>query len=346
MAEQNHTRSVHPVSFSRTIKEELAEQFGTARHCQIAELAALISADGSVAVRRNGNLALAVESENRLVVRKADALIRRAFHTVPETGISVSGEQHRSRICTAAVPDSDQASRILMGVKYLTRSGVLRETELPVSGVLLRSSCCRRAFLRGAFLASGSVSDPNRSYHLEIVCGNREKAEQIQEMMRSFSVDARTVVRKGLFVVYVKESDGISDFFSLTGAYRGLMQMENIRILHGISGSVNRSVNCETANLAKTVEASVEQIRCIEKIRDTIGLSELSPQLREMAEVRLENPDAPLKDLGGLLNPPVGKSGVNHRLRRLKQIAEDIDSGSFPGKPETGERDGDGGFRK
>lgn len=317
-----------PPSFSQTIKEELAEQFGTARHCQIAELAALISFCGSVIVRENGKIAFAAESENLLAIRKICSLIRRAYHIMPETGISVSGEKHRNRICTVVVPDSEPASRILMGVKYLSRGGVVRETELPVSAVLLRSSCCRRAFLRGAFLAAGSVNDPSRSYHLEIVCAGEDKAQQVQEMMRSFSIEARIVVRKGTYVVYVKESDGISDFFNLTGAHQGLMQMENIRILHGISGSVNRSVNCETANLAKTVEASVEQIRCIETIRDTIGLSELSPPLQQMAEVRLENPDAPLKALGALLDPPVGKSGVNHRLRRLKQIAEDIRSGN------------------
>ena len=310
------------MSFSSEIKEELMEETGSARHCQLAELSALVSACGSFSIRPNRRLFLLVQSENRLVVRKAFALIRRAFDTVPE--VSVMGSGRRGRLYTLAVTDAEQANRILKGLKLLTERGALRDPELAVNGLMLQSTCCKRAFLRGAFIGSGSVSDPHKSYHLEIVCINPEKAEQLRDAAATFGIDARIVLRKRSYVVYVKESEGIADFLNVIGAHRGLMEMENIRILREISGHVNRSVNCETANLGKTVSAAVEQIRAIEKIRNTVGLDTLPAPLLEMAAVRLENPDTSLKDLGNLLDPPVGKSGVNHRLRKLKQIADEL----------------------
>ena len=312
------------MSFSQEIKEELSRQFPAARHCQLAELAAIISACGAVSVRKNHRLVLLLESENILVIRKAGTLIRKLFRFSPEYRMYVSGEQKKNRIYSLAVPDPEQTARVLKAVKYLTERGVLRELSLPVNGILLHSSCCRRAFIRGAFLAAGSVSNPEKSYHLEIVCTEEDKAEQIREAVCSFDVDARVVQRKQAFVVYVKESDGISDIFNVMEAHQGLMKMENIRILRGISGKLNRSVNCETANLNKTVAASVNQTRSIEIIRDTIGLAALPAPLRQMAEVRLSYPDTPLAELGKLMDPPVGKSGVNHRLRKLKQIAEEL----------------------
>ena len=311
------------MSFSQEIKEECSRQMPPARHCQLAELAAIISSCGSVSVRRQKRLFLILLSENQHLIRKADKLIRAAFRTVPECSVLMSGNQ-KTPSYLLAVTDSGQAARILKAVKYLTEGGVLRELSLPVNGVLLRSTCCRRAFLRGAFLASGSVSDPRKSYHLEFVCSDREKAEQIREAINSFDIDARVIRRKQNVITYVKESDGISDLFNVMEAHQGLMNMENIRILRGISGNVNRSVNCETANLNKTVSAAVDQIRSIEKLKNTIGLDVLPEPLRQMAEVRLEYPDTPLKDLGAYLDPPVGKSGVNHRLRKLKQMADEL----------------------
>ena len=312
------------MSFSSEIKLELVHQTGNARHCQLAELAALVSSCGQFSIRRGGRLFLLVQSENLLVVRKAAILIRRAFGTQPEVSVLGNGDWKKGRLYTLALLDPEQVNRVLRALKMLSSRGALRDPELPVNGILLQSTCCRRAFLRGAFIGTGSLSDPRKSYHLEIVCAFPEKAEQIRDVIRSFEIDARIVPRKKAFVVYVKESDGIADFLNVTEAHQGLMNLENIRILRGISGNVNRSVNCETANLNKTVSAAVEQIRCIEKIQAAGGFSTLPQSLREMAQVRLDNPDTPLKDLGLLLDPPVGKSGVNHRLRRLVEIAENL----------------------
>lgn len=186
--------------------------------------------------------------------------------------------------------------------------------------------CCKRAFLRGAFLCIGSISDPEKSNHLEFVCTNEESAELLKKYMTEFDIAAKTVRRKKYYVVYLKDGEEIVDLLNVMGAHVSLMEFENQRILKEISNSVNRRVNCETANIAKTVNAATKQVEDIILIRDTCGFGGLPQNLREMAEVRIDYPEASLKELGSYLDPPVGKSGVNHRLRRLSEIAEKLRS--------------------
>lgn len=312
------------MSFSLRAKEELEKHKSSARHCQIAELAAIISALGRISVRLDGRLFLVIQSESPMVARKAAVLLQKGFQIKPDVSVMGSGDWKKSHVYTLALRRHEEVSRVLQATKFLQENGVLRDLELPVDNRVIQSACCRRAFLRGAFLSSGSISNPQKSYHFEIVCGNEEKAGQIRKVMVSFEVDAKIVLRKKYHVVYVKESDGIADLLNIMEAHLSLMELENIRILRGISGSVNRKVNCETANLNKTVSAAVEQVRDIRLIEEKRGLDSLPDGLREMAYVRLEHPDMPLKELGGLLDPPVGKSGVNHRLRKLKAIAEEL----------------------
>lgn len=312
------------MSFSVDVKEELSRQLSSARHCQLAELSAIISACGQYSVRPHGRLFLVLQSENLLVMRKAGALLRKTFRIQPDVSVIGSGDWKKSRVYTMAIRDHGSVVRVLQATKFLQENGALMDLELPVSTLLLRSDCCRRAFVRGAFLGMGSISNPEKSYHFEIVCGNSEKAAALRDLIRGFDIDAKIVMRKKYHVVYVKESDGISDLLNLMEAHINLMNLENIRILRGISGNVNRKVNCETANLNKTVSAAVEQVKDIELIQEKMGLDQLPLPLQEMALVRLEYPDTPLKELGTLLDPPVGKSGVNHRLRKLKAIAEEL----------------------
>lgn len=312
------------MSFSYDVKEELVRQVGAARHCQIAELAALISGCGEIGIQTNGNLVLIIRSENMLVVEKACILVKKAFRITAEVSVFGNGDWKKGRLYTMAVPAAGETGRILNAVKYLSSEGVVRELEMPVRRMLLNSTCCKRAFLRGAFLSTGSISDPEKYYHFEIVCANEEKALQLQEVIRSFNVDAKIVERKKSYVVYVKESEGISDLLNIMEAHNSMMNLENVRIYRGIKGDVNRTTNCDTANAKKMASASLQQVMDIEKIQKTIGFSSLPEPLRQMAQIRLEHPDVPLKELGQYLDPPVGKSGVNHRLRRLKEIAEKL----------------------
>lgn len=222
------------------------------------------------------------------------------------------------------IREHEDALRVLHAVKLLDEHGEVGENLNVVQNVVIQQSCCRRAFIRGAFLASGSLSDPEKFYHFEIVCATEEKAKQLQGIIATFDLEAKIVKRKRYYIVYIKEGSQIVDILNVMEAPVALMELENIRILKDMRNSVNRQVNCETANINKTVSAAVKQIEDIEYIRDTIGLENLPENLEEIARERVERPEATLKELGEALDPPVGKSGVNHRLRKLCDIAEQL----------------------
>ncbi len=288
------------MSFSSEVKEELAKQVSPARHCRMAELAALMSFCGQYGRDEEGRYTIGFQTENEAVVRKCFTLLRKTFNI--ENGSMLSEEQMQDFYGKFGDPDK------------------------PVSPLLIKSSCCQRAFLRGAFLGAGSISDPKKGYHMEFVCQNKEKASQIRDLIQGFDIEAKIVVRKKYYVVYLKEGAGIVDLLNVMEAHVALMDLENLRILKEMRNSINRRVNCETANISKTVNAAARQIEEIEYLRDHYGFKNLPDSLREMAEIRLEYPDAPLKELGEYLDPPVGKSGVNHRLRKLSELAEKIRS--------------------
>ena len=207
--------------------------------------------------------------------------------------------------------------RILQAVKY-------EEKSLCVNPLVIKSLCCKRAFLRGAFLGIGSMSNPEKGYHLEFVCENDEQAMQIQGALADFDIEGKVVQRKRYLVVYIKESEGIVELLNVMGAHQSLMSLENLRILKDMRNKVNRRVNCETANINKTVSAAVKQVEDIEYIDKHKGLRFLDQGLQDIARLRLEHPEATLKELGDMLEPPVGKSGVNHRLKKIGRIAEEI----------------------
>ena len=188
----------------------------------------------------------------------------------------------------------------------------------------MQKDCCKKSFIRGAFIAAGSISDPNKFYHYEIVCDYEEDAECLKDMLCFFKLDAKITQRKNSYIVYMKEGSYITDALNLMGAYVSQMDLYNVMILKEMRNDVNRKVNCETANLNKTISAAVKQTRDIEYIRDTVGLSSLKEGLYQVAKIRLEHQDMNLKDIGALLDPPVGKSGVNHRLRKISELADEI----------------------
>ena len=220
--------------------------------------------------------------------------------------------------------EHEDALRVLQASKLLDSYGEIAEDLSLIHNVVVQNVCCKRAFIRGAFLSAGSISDPEKFYHFEITCASMRKAKQLQGLMASFDIEARIVLRKRYFVVYVKEGSQIAELLQIMEAPVALMELENIRIVKEMRNSVNRQVNCETANINKTVSAAVKQMEDIRYIQDTIGLESLPENLQEMARVRLERPEATLKELGEALEPPVGKSGVNHRLRKLSLMAEDL----------------------
>lgn len=296
------------MSFSSDVKKELTGLSKGARHCVIAEMAAIFGMCGAVSQDGEG-LVMELRTENPYARDRFSYLLRSAFGAgLGEDGRTVGG--------------SAQQVRSIAGALHLTDSkGAIADRPELADGMLAMNSCCRRSFLRGAFIAGGSISDPEKSYHMEFVCSAPEKAQQIRAMTAFFDIDAKTVKRKKYNVVYIKEGDQIVDMLAVMGAGRSLMELENVRIIRGMRGTVNRKVNCETANINKTVSAAVEQIDDILFLQDSYGLDRLPDDLRQVAYARLEHPDATLKELGESLDPPVGKSGVNHRMRKLKGYA-------------------------
>ena len=311
------------MSFSGNVKEELSEHWSSARHCQIAELAAILGLCGSIIINSRNEYRVKVHTENKAVARKVFTLIKKTFNI--ESDISIRRNiQKQSVSYSVVVKQHQDALRVLQAVKLIDEHLDGFEEVRIVNPIVVQQTCCKRAFIRGAFLAAGSMSDPKKAYHFEIVCAAEPMAEKIRELMSSFSMDAKIVQRKKSYVVYLKEGSQIVDILNIMEAHVSLMELENVRILKEMRNTVNRKVNCETANLNKTVSAAVKQLEDITYLRDTIGLEKLSEGLEEVALARLSHPDASLKELGALLSPPVGKSGVNHRLRKLGDLAEKV----------------------
>lgn len=291
------------MSFSGEVKRELEKVEPQARHCRIAELAGL---SGSLGLAWDGPFTF--QTENEQAARKIFTLLQKAYNI--ETGLSVSarngGQKQSFRI---ALEDEIKIRDIHKAVRH---------------PMLLAKDCCKQAFLRGVFIGSGSISAPEKYYHLEVVCAERAFADQVCGVMHDMGLDGKIVPRKKTFVVYIKEADQIVTMLGEMGAGYSLMNLENVRILREMKGSINRRVNCETANIGRTAAMCARQIRDIEYIRDHGGLSQLKPRLLEVAEARLMYREESLGELGKLLAAPIGKSGVNHRLQQISAIAEEL----------------------
>ncbi len=314
------------MSFSSDVKKELSQLTDGGKHCKTAELAAVITLCQGVTVLVSDRLALRIHTENKYVALESERLLREVFAITAQTGIRLYA---KSRVYCVAVTGHADTQQVLRACSLICDgpSGELIDVGEQLSlaeNSILRRNCCRRAYLKGAFLAAGAISDPRRFYHFEIACPSMEKAQLLQDICAQFDLDARIIPRKSQYVLYLKEGTQIVDVLGVMGAVRSLMDLENIRILREISNDVNRRVNCETANIGRTVDAAMRQIQDIEYIRDKAGLSSLPEPLRQMAQIRLENMDLSLKDLGAMMDPPIGKSGVNHRLAKLSSIAQKL----------------------
>jgi len=306
------------MSFSAEVKEELSRQYGSDRHCLVAELTAIITLCGRIQITERNDYRLWIHTENFSVARKFFTLLKKTFNIESE----VSVRKGQNYMYTVLVKNREQAAKVLQAAKLLDEAGDIREDLSLVSNLVVQNYCCKRAFLRGAFLATGSISDPEKGYHYEIVAQTEEKAEQLKSIINSFGLDAKVTARKNHFLAYLKEGGQLVDILNVMEAHQALMELENVRILKEMRNSVNRQVNCETANINKTVAAAAKQVEDIAYIRDHGGFSSLPEGLAEIAELRLEHPEASLKELGDMLGSPIGKSGVNHRLKKLSMIAD------------------------
>lgn len=311
------------MSFSSKVKGELSLHFGNGRHCEIAEIAAYVNIYGQIAVF-GGNFCLKIQTENDYAVKKCFTLLRNTFNMIADVSVRISGQKRQTKVYTLLVRD---AVAILQATGILTIEKEQKKLKKRIYPPVVSSICCRRAYIRGAFISVGSVNDPEKNYHLEFVLADLSAAEQLRDLINAFGLDAKVVERKEHYIVYLKEGEQIVDLLNIMEAPLALIDLENVRIVKEMRNDINRKVNCETANLNKVVGAAVKQLEDINYIEETIGLARLPEQLAEVARVRLEYPDRSLKELGSFLMTPVGKSGVNHRLRKISSIAEALREG-------------------
>lgn len=308
------------MSFSSKAKNDLARLTSENRCCHLAELSGLLRVSGSLQPGVGGVGALIV-TENAAVARLIFTLFKKSFGVHAEVLASSGKALNKGHSYTVRLP---QVEEMLKQLEILEEGADGLAIFEGVPERLLVKECCRRAYLRGIFLGSGSVSDPEKAYHLEFVTHDPVYAEALKDLVNSYDLNAKTVSRKQNTVVYLKEGDQIVDMLNIIGAHSALLAFEDVRILKQMRNDVNRIVNCETANLNKTVDTAVRQIQAIETISGTIGLEGLPDALAEIARMRLAHTDLSLTELGALLSPPVSKSGVNHRLKKLERIAQTI----------------------
>ncbi len=309
------------MSFSGEVKKELCEQISPARHCRLAEISAIIAFCGKIVVDKDQTHILKLQTESTILTKKIFVLLKQVFGISAElTTRSISAKKNLYELVLTAT----ETVSVLAACKLTAAGEEKNVCPLKVEPTIVTKSCCRRSFIRGTFLAAGSVSNPNKAYHFEIVVSQEDNGELLCEVMRSFQIDAKMIARKYHYVVYVKEGSQIVDLLNVMEAHVALMEFENVRILKDMRNTINRKVNCEAANINKTVKAASRQVEDILYIKEKVGLATLAEGLEEIALLRIEYPEASLKELGEMLNPPVGKSGVNHRLKKLSEIAEGL----------------------
>lgn len=306
------------MSFTSEVKKELTLLEVHPVHAR-AELAAFVRLNGTVGLKKNA-LNLSIQTENAGTARRIYTLIKK--HFVVESEILVRRKLKLKKNNVYIIRLHQGAEEVLSSLG-LVENGNLHNR---VPRWIFDDQQQMRSYLRGAFLATGSVNSPETSrYHLEIRSTYQEHNDDLLEIMNRFDLNARSLSRRNSYIVYLKESERISDFLAVIGASASVLKFEDTRIVRDMRNSVNRLVNCENANLNKTVDAATQQIINIELINSVIGIDHLPEKLQEMAYLRLEQPEASMKELGEMMpSGPISKSGVNHRIRKLNDMADNL----------------------
>jgi DNA-binding protein WhiA len=296
----------------------------TNRETSSAELSAMIHMGGTLRFEGLKRMTFQIRTENPAIARYAFKLIKSLYKVDVEVRTIKSKQFKNRNQYIVKVVSAEESMSILMDLGIIKDIDGYTTLSFEIPKRFIQEREPLKAYLRGAFLGAGSISDPEKAYHMEFVTSSQEYAKELMSLVNSFDLSSKMIQRKNSYVVYLKDSEQIVTLLSAIGAHGALLDIENIRIMKGMRNNVNRIVNCETANLTKTVEAAWKQVESIEKIKNKIGLDKLPPNLREIAELRLNNQEASLKELGEMMNPPMGKSGVNHRLKKIEDIAQGL----------------------
>ena len=308
------------MSFNSDVKEELARIGPTCSHCERALLAALIRIEGTLFISGHGRYRLEVVTDAPSVARLSWRLLHEGYQLRTELTTRRS-VLHKTPNYLIDVPAQDGLNEALADMGVI-RDGAL---QLGVAPDLIAKQCCAAAYLRGAFLGSGFVSDPRGDFHFEITVESGDMADDLVEIMRDKGIRARAMQRRSSYIVYLKSGEAILEFLAFVGAHQSALAMENARVVKSVRNDVNRQTNAEVANQKKAAAASVDQIYAMRSVLEHYGSDCLSPALREIIRLRVAHPDATLKELGDYADPPLSKSAVYHRIRRIEQMARDLD---------------------
>ncbi|WP_010676561.1 DNA-binding protein WhiA [Bacillus timonensis] len=311
------------MSFASETKKELTN-LEIKDCCAKAELSALIRMNGALSFS-NKKIVVDIQTENAAIARRIYILLKKCYNVGVELLVRKKMRLKKNNVYIVRL--IEDAKDILEDLKIFEGFSLRQE----ISSELVAKKCCKRSYLRGAFLAGGSVNNPETSsYHLEIFSLYKEHNDSLCELMNVFELNAKTLERKKGFITYLKEAEKITEFLNVIGAHQALLRFEDVRIVRDMRNSVNRLVNCETANLNKTIGASIRQVENIRYIDETVGLGILPDKLREIAELRIAYQDVTLKELGEMVSSgQISKSGINHRLRKIDEIADKLRAGQF-----------------
>lgn len=302
------------MSFAEDVKNELCQYKNETELSAKIEASCLLRMGGSILLGRRGSVGIRLATANNAVARRVLFVLRTYFSLQTSVVIRRGLNLRKKNMYTLTVEPTEEGRAALEEL-------ALWPVEAVIPDSWLKTMEDRRAFLRGAFLGGGSVNRPQSDYHLEFMTANPAFGEQLIRVLRMFRITARMTERKEDYVVYLKEGDSVTGCLQIMGATSALLEFENVRVVKDMRNQVNRQVNCETANLQKTVNAAVRQLASIRIIERHGALKDLPPKLLEIAQVRLDNPDASLQDLMEALRGRLSKSGISHRFRKLEQLA-------------------------
>ncbi|MBQ6348830.1 MAG: DNA-binding protein WhiA [Clostridia bacterium] len=307
------------MSFASDVRGELARTPMEDACCARSELTGALLCANAITWRGRKRYAVTLTASEASTVRRYFAMLKRFYGIIGQIR-ALSGDTLNNQTRYQLVIPEEEAYGLLQALELLEEGALFDLRTLPVDETV-RYSCCKKAFVRAAFTLCGAISHPDRNYHIEIAAPNEALAGFIVQQLNAFEIEARVSLRKSKYVVYLKRAEDISDMLSLLGAAKAMMAFENVRVKKEVSNRVNRQLNCDNSNINRSMNAAEAQIRDIRYIDEELGLDKLPRTLRDMAYTRANNPEMPLAELGELMDPPLGKSGVNARLRRISAIA-------------------------
>ena len=315
------------MSFASNTRAELARELCGDKCCARAELAAALLASGGISFRfgREPGYALSVTTAEAAVVRHYFQLLKRHFQITAQIRTLRSDSLSGMTRYQLVIPE-ENSRELLEECALYDPDAPFGLRAVPAES-LVDYACCKKTFLKSAFMISGGMSNPEIAYHIEIAAPSEDFADYVIKNLNYYEIGAKKACRKAKFVVYLKKSDDVSDMLTLMGASQAVLTLQNVRIKKDVSNRVNRQLNCDNSNINRTMNTALSQIADIRYIDEQLGLDKLPAPLREIAEVRMNNAATSLGGLGEMLEKPLGKSGVNARLRRLSEIADKLRSG-------------------